>query len=283
MFVYSVIEAIRKETEAIKSAPISYFIVCLVLGSLMWTGFHLVYKGKLDAARDDTTHWHDQADRWKGDVDYWKDMANRTVYEKQDSLLPQNGTTQTTTAALPNSTSKPSQTTSKESTLTSPASTPTSVTQQTVVASNGSIAIGGNNSGNNSVTNIGSIPRSLTATQIQIIRNRLGSPPENFDGVGCIFGDEESCRFADQIRAILQAAGWPKSSPQDWSQQTMHGIPSLPSGILIEVSPDDAMSPPDGVLRLFEAFEKAGIEVNGVRAQNLPRGHFDITISSNPH
>jgi hypothetical protein len=68
-----------KEADVIKGAPRSFAIVCVVTIGLIWSGFHLKYKGDLDGANErtknaqgDTIHWHETAG-------YYKELVSRPV------------------------------------------------------------------------------------------------------------------------------------------------------------------------------------------------------------
>ena len=62
-------DRIKKEWSAIRGARYSFFVVCLLIGGLMWAGFHFYYDDKLSTAKNN-------ADNWKNSADYWKDQAS---------------------------------------------------------------------------------------------------------------------------------------------------------------------------------------------------------------
>jgi hypothetical protein len=269
------LDRLRKEWHVIEGAPFSFFIACVVmsLASFFFTRFG--YKEKLDDA-------HELIEHWKGDADYWKDMASHVTYGQNGLPEPANSTTDpkktAPTVPMKSAPSKPASKNPLPNHALISTQVPTlPVPQPTVSAPNG-IAIGGNNSGTNTVTNIGALPRTLTEDQAATIRATIGAPSPDFDGIRCLISDEESCRFADQIRKVFLSAGWPHSTPNDWKREG-YGM-SIPPGVMVAVNPADASAPPESAYDVFGAFKRAGITVHVFKTTDCPRGRFYVLTSS---
>ncbi len=261
----------------IRRAPFSFLVVCIVVCLICWTGFHFSYKSLFDNAADEAKHWHETATRWQSDSSYWEDMAKRTVFEQPQP--PSGGTFKTEQPpAAPATATKPSKKSfvhplveerPKQNTTPPPVSE-----KPPEVNAPGGIAIGGNNNG--TATVIGSVPRSFTVLQEAEIGSALGNPSPDFDGITCVMGDGESCRLAEQIRKIFAAHGWPKT---DGVNQAVYNNP-MP-GLMIAVSPEDAISPPPGAMQVNNAFRANGIDIHGVKIDRLAEGHFYILVGNN--
>jgi hypothetical protein len=77
-----------KEADVIKGAPRSFAIVCVVAIGLIWSGFHLKYKGDLDGANDRTKNAQGDAMHWHETADYYKDLVSRPVQHEAPSSTP---------------------------------------------------------------------------------------------------------------------------------------------------------------------------------------------------
>ncbi|MDE3188349.1 MAG: hypothetical protein KGM96_12625 [Acidobacteriota bacterium] len=254
------LDRIRAEWDTIRKAKFSFLIVCVVMCGACWAGFHFAYKSMFDNADDEARHWRDTAERWESDASYYQDVAKRSVsiQQTQPAVL--------TPEAPPVAMKIPP----KKSPNSAPASPPPSKQE---VNAPGGVAVGGNNNG---VINNGAIPRSLTPSQEVSLGNAIGPPVSEFDGVYCIMGDSESCRFAEQIRRIFNTHGWPKT---EGLNQAVFTEP-MP-GILLAVNPADAASPPTAILKVYNSFRANGINIVGTRMNSVKPGHFFILAGSN--
>jgi hypothetical protein len=152
----------------------------------------------------------------------------------------------------------------------------TSHPTETVNASNGSIAIGGNNSGT-AIVNNGVIPRSITAQQESEILKHLGASPAKQIIVGCLITDNETCIYRDRIISILRQAGW---NVIEEVIAISGGIP--PEGLMVEISSLDIDEPPDGTNRLIYAFKRAGVQIDGEASPDVSKGKLVLEVFSKP-
>jgi hypothetical protein len=270
MFGYSEFAAIRKEAEVIKAAPVSFFVVCLVIGGLMWTGFHIVYKGELDGAHQQTEDWKGTASRWESETQFWKDLSSRPTIE----VTPPAQAAPTPSGPKPSV--PPRQGKDKpHAGVVVPVAPPEPSQPSQVVAENNGIAIRGDNNGIATVNNIGQVARSLSDSQASVLGGVLNLPDANFEGITAILGDPESLRFAEQIRGVFAAHGWPKSD--GLNQAVYTGV--MP-GILIGISPDDVIVPPPVELALYNAFKLDGFVVHATVIKSMAKGHFSLIVGS---
>jgi hypothetical protein len=264
MFGYSEFAAIRKEAEVITAAPVSFFLVLLVVGGVMWTCFHAAYQGKIDDLNIDVTHWHNMSD-------YYKEVSSRPVEQLALPAKP----VEVTPSAKPDE-QKPTSTKKPDSHIS--AVKPQQPTESSkVTANNGGIAIGRDNNGNATVNNIGAIPRELTSLQQSTIASQIGLQPTGFTGITCLLGDQEGCGFATQLMNALRLAGW----KIEGLNQAVYSNPL--EGTFVAVAPEDSASPPDGVMRIYNTLRSAGIPIQGMRAKDTPTGKFGLLVGAHTH
>lgn len=55
-----------------------------------------------------------------------------------------------------------------------------------------------------------------------------------------------------------------------------------PPGLFIAVSPEDATSPPDGVMRVYGALKAAGLTVMAFKMGGLQKNHWYLFIGNQP-
>lgn len=230
----------------------------------MWYVVHSSYEGKLDDAHDETRHWHETAARWQSDADYYQDVAKHPVAQ-QTQPQPQAAAPQERPRVPPRKMKPPS----------SPAGPSVSSSpNKPDVSAPGGVAVGGNNNG---VINNGSVPRSLTPSLEASLGDAIGPPVSEFDGVFCIMGDSESCRLAEQIRAVFSAHGWPNTDKG--LNQAAFNRP-MP-GIFVAIDSAEASAPTPAVLQVYSAFRANGINIFGTKINGLKPGHFYILVGSN--
>lgn len=252
----------------VHKAPYSFLVIFVLLLGACWTGFHFYYATMFAAATDEARHWEDTATRWRSDASYYQDIAKRTISQDQE---PQKSTYhQRSSRSAP----KPTKAVAPKG----PAKPPEATNKAPVIAPNG-VAIGGDNNGSASVTNnYGPPQRTLTAVQRSIFLSQLGPPPaDGFDGVYCIMGDQEGHRYAQQF--------WEAFQQQGWNVGKMVGqivLTQNVSGVFLAVSPEDASTPPDGVMKAYAALRAAGIEVQGMKMRGVEKGHWYVLVGNAP-
>jgi hypothetical protein len=134
------------------------------------------------------------------------------------------------------------------------------------------------NYGSQVVNNYGATERTLDESQQQTIKAWLGEPVPGFQGVHCLLGDSEGGKYAAKFWQPFKDAEWNvgKIVGQDLME-----LP-LPEGLLIAISPDDKLSPPEGALRINTALKQAGLEVKGIPINGLKSGDFYVLVGANP-
>ncbi len=248
----------------IRGAPISFTIVCIVMFGIFYGCFHLVYKGKLDDAHQQTADWQQTAQRWQSDAEYYKELTSRPV---QSEALPPKPT-----VPKPKDSDTGQVATKKETPQKTQRPDKSSVKSSTGIEAPNGIAMGGNNNGT-AIVNNGSIPRTLTAAQQLTITSTVGAQSPNFDGITCLMGDQEGCGFATQIMDSLRSAGW---QIRGLNQALLS---NHLEGLFVVISPEDAATPPDGVMRLYNALRSAGLPVQGLRMKGT-KGKFGLLVAA---
>jgi hypothetical protein len=270
MFGYEEFAVIRKEAAVIKAAPFSFFVVLLVIGGLMWTGFHISYKGKLEDAHELTEHWKGESDHWQSDSAYWKDIATHPV-----QVNPTHQPAPPPTTQEPKPKQKPEIPSTNSPAGKHESNSPDHVGPGPNVSAPNGVAIGRDNNGT-AIVNNGSIPRTLTAEQVQKIVSQVGTGSPSFTGITCLLGDQEGCALAEQIGQSLNNAGWQIPG-------VIQAVMNKPvAGLFVVISPEDAASPPDGTMRLYAALRAAGLNVIGIKQQGAPQGKFALLVGANP-
>jgi hypothetical protein len=247
---------LRKEWRMVKAAPFSFLTICAVALVAMWSCFHFQFKGKLEEANAVTAQWQQTAARWESDANYYKDLATHPIQHEAASSAP-----------MPVKTKPP-----KQLQVTPKKESGTPLTSSPANAPNG-IVVGRDNNGT-AIVNNGAIARTLSPVQIGLIASQAGAQPSTFEGITCLLGDQEGCRYAEQVEDALKQAGW-HIGGLDQSLFSNHL-----EGIFVCVSPEDATSPPDGVTRLYNALRGAGVDVKGLRQSGLSRGKFSILVAA---
>ena len=257
-------DRLHKEQAVIKEAPFSFFITGLVILIIVAGVFQFLYHTSLSDAQEETNHWRDTAGQWQSDAAYWKDLAQSPV-----------------TGVTPNSVQPPTSGTkpvvpSKPSKAEHPSPVPNSATKlsQNQTCANGPCVNGDN--GTATVNNFGAVPRELTPVQATLLAQSLGPPAPGFGGVYCVIGDSDSCKFANQLIAILRSQGWHING------LVVGAFTNPPSGLVLVASAGDVMSPPDGLKQTYEAFRKAGIDIRAVKSDSEPKGSFFLLVGDNP-
>jgi hypothetical protein len=72
----------------------------------------------------------------------------------------------------------------------------------------------------------------------------------------------------------LRSAGW-KIEGLNQSVLT-----SPLEGVFVAVAPEDAATPPDGVLQLYNTMRSAGVPMGGMRMNGTPAGKFGIIVGA---
>lgn len=253
----------------IQGAPWSFVTVCLLCGGAIWWIVNSIYSDKVNVAKEQATKWHDTSDRWQSDASYWEDIAKRPVVNAPQSTP--------SSQPVPASQAPPVKESKGNAKPSGEKATVPKPTRPAVIAPNG-VAIGGDNNGSATVNNFAPPQRAFTAHQRSLFDSLIGpAPTEGFDGVYCIWGDQEGHQFAQQIWDALKQNGWPVGMMVGQQMLDRTQI-----GLFIAVSPEDAASPPDGVLRAFNALRNAGFLVTGMRLNGTPRGHWHILVGNQP-
>lgn len=254
----------------IKGAPFSFLVVCTATGVLLWFFIHGSFEGKLNDARDETTHWKGTADMWESRTNYYKDLASRPVQHEVTAAIPAEGSAPPKTEPAKPKNSSPHKTDGGSSKV----DTPKEEKSPEVKADNG-IAIGRDNNGTAVVNNVGSLPRVLTPVQMSQIASQIGPEPPNFTGFTCLLGDQEGCGLANQLMTSLRNGGW----KIDGTNQAV--LNNHLEGIFIMVDPADP-DPPDGVLKLYNTLRSAGVPVQGLRMNQTGKGKFGVLVAAHP-
>lgn len=134
----------------IKASPWHFGLLCVIAISVSWVSIGHTYKDKLQDARDEATNWKDTADRWKSDAEFWKENSTHPIGAGKTVPEPKPDTNSHTKSPTPN-----------------PHNPKTSENHPNQVVGPGSIGIQGNNSGNNTVNNLGPPPLVITERQEQ--------------------------------------------------------------------------------------------------------------------
>jgi hypothetical protein len=270
------LQVLQKEWEMIKKAPWSFAIISALALVAIWTIVYYPYKLKLDDAHELTGHWMSESQRWESDAEYWKDMASHPALGTVPPSTPQKDAESPKVARPVQKDSKPSKTVGNNKPASEVPSS-TNTPEQIVSAPNG-IAVGGGTVSNPTVNNYGPQQRQLTPPQESLILSMVGVPPtSDFDGVYCIMGDQEGHVYAQQLWDVFSKAGW--------NVGKMVGLTSMtrnPAGLFIAVSPEDAISPPDGVMRVYGALKAAGINVMAFKVGNLQKNHWYVFVGNEP-
>jgi hypothetical protein len=136
-------------------------------------------------------------------------------------------------------------------------------------------------SSNNSVTggNCGPPERHLSPDQkANLILALKGYSSEGFEGVYCVMGDTQGYIYAQDFYLTLNEAEWNAGAMVG---QTFTN-PPFPPGIWIEVSRDDANSPPSAARQLAEALrDSAVLHVGFLQYPRVKNGHFRLLIGQN--
>jgi hypothetical protein len=120
-------------------------------------------------------------------------------------------------------------------------------------------------------------PRNLFASDVEKLRGLLANKPKSPVVVACVYGDQEGCAFASQIKRVLDMCGW------DVTGVKPKVLDGNPAGLFIHVPSEGRDFPvtntvPIGATVLNDAFAELGMTLKFSILPSLPTNTVELVV-----